>query len=382
MSNYTQTTFFLPKDSLASGNPAKIIKGADVDPELAAISVAIATKYDSLNSFASPIVFANGSAAAPGVTFTGNTNMGMFRAGANDLGFAVAGAQVADVTSSTWTFAVAVAMAAATFSGIASFADGAAGTPSIAFKNSTGTGIYRVGADIFGIATAGVQRLTINAAGAATLNNATSGPTLTVGDTTSGLNNAKIGLLNFSTSLNYDAGDSEIYNSGTANLTIAAFGTLKLRAGNALFMQITPAGLIQGQGPVAAALVDMTPDKGSFTGTYTGMSAGTTGTVNWTRVGNLVIMTLPALTGTSNSTSFTMTGIPASIQPTTAGTFGVLTVAADNGLTQWVGSAANGFEFTISGGTMTFYKGGTAAGWTATGAKGTPNAQFIHYSLV
>lgn len=49
MSNYTQTTFFAPKDLLLSGNPAKLIKGADVDPELAAIATAIATKYDSSN---------------------------------------------------------------------------------------------------------------------------------------------------------------------------------------------------------------------------------------------------------------------------------------------------------------------------------------------
>lgn len=49
MSNYTQTTFFAPKDALLSGNPLKLIKGADVDPELAAIATAIASKYDGTN---------------------------------------------------------------------------------------------------------------------------------------------------------------------------------------------------------------------------------------------------------------------------------------------------------------------------------------------
>jgi hypothetical protein len=47
MSNYTQTTSFTPKDSLPSGNPAKIIKGADFDAEFSAISAAVATKADS-----------------------------------------------------------------------------------------------------------------------------------------------------------------------------------------------------------------------------------------------------------------------------------------------------------------------------------------------
>lgn len=50
MSNYVQTTFFAPKDLLLPGNPAKLIKGADVDPELAAIAVAIATKLDSTSA--------------------------------------------------------------------------------------------------------------------------------------------------------------------------------------------------------------------------------------------------------------------------------------------------------------------------------------------
>lgn len=47
MSNYTQSTFFAPKDSLTTGDPLKIIKGADIDPEFSAISTAIATKVDA-----------------------------------------------------------------------------------------------------------------------------------------------------------------------------------------------------------------------------------------------------------------------------------------------------------------------------------------------
>ncbi len=47
MADYTQITFFAPKDALGTGNPSKLIKGSEVDPELAAISTAIATKFDS-----------------------------------------------------------------------------------------------------------------------------------------------------------------------------------------------------------------------------------------------------------------------------------------------------------------------------------------------
>lgn len=47
MSDYTQITLFTPKDALVSGNPNKRIRGSEFDPEFEAISVAIATKYDS-----------------------------------------------------------------------------------------------------------------------------------------------------------------------------------------------------------------------------------------------------------------------------------------------------------------------------------------------
>lgn len=47
MSDYTQITLFTPKDALATGNPAKKIKGSEFDPEFSAISTAVASKYDS-----------------------------------------------------------------------------------------------------------------------------------------------------------------------------------------------------------------------------------------------------------------------------------------------------------------------------------------------
>jgi len=50
MSNYSQTTDFSAKDSLASGNASKVIKGSDVDTEFGAIATAIATKKDTATS--------------------------------------------------------------------------------------------------------------------------------------------------------------------------------------------------------------------------------------------------------------------------------------------------------------------------------------------
>lgn len=46
MSNYTKTTNFAAKDSLLHGNPAKVVKGSEIDAEFTAIAAAVATKMD------------------------------------------------------------------------------------------------------------------------------------------------------------------------------------------------------------------------------------------------------------------------------------------------------------------------------------------------
>lgn len=47
MSNYVKSTNFTSKDSLASGNPLKIVKGAEIDTEFNNIATAVATKADT-----------------------------------------------------------------------------------------------------------------------------------------------------------------------------------------------------------------------------------------------------------------------------------------------------------------------------------------------
>jgi hypothetical protein len=46
MSNYTKTTDFAAKDSLPSGNAAKIVKGSEINTEFNDIATAVATKAD------------------------------------------------------------------------------------------------------------------------------------------------------------------------------------------------------------------------------------------------------------------------------------------------------------------------------------------------
>jgi len=65
MANYTKTTNFAVKDTLASGNPAKIIKGSEIDSEYNSIQTAVATKAD----IASPTF--TGTVTAPTINVTG-----------------------------------------------------------------------------------------------------------------------------------------------------------------------------------------------------------------------------------------------------------------------------------------------------------------------
>jgi hypothetical protein len=49
MTNYTKSTNFASKDSLAVGNPLKIVKGAEIDAEFNNIATAVNTKADLLS---------------------------------------------------------------------------------------------------------------------------------------------------------------------------------------------------------------------------------------------------------------------------------------------------------------------------------------------
>lgn len=53
MTNYVKSTNFASKDSLAVGNPLKIVKGTEIDTEFNNIAVAVATKLNSTDSISS-----------------------------------------------------------------------------------------------------------------------------------------------------------------------------------------------------------------------------------------------------------------------------------------------------------------------------------------
>ena len=75
MSNYTKTTNFTAKDTLPTGNAAKIIKGTDFDTEFDALVVAVASKSNS----ESPTF--TGTVTIPTLTVSGTLTAGTITGG-------------------------------------------------------------------------------------------------------------------------------------------------------------------------------------------------------------------------------------------------------------------------------------------------------------
>lgn len=170
--------------------------------------------------------------------------------------------------------------------------------------------------------------------------------------------------------------------STTGNLSLEASANMALLANGSIDFQITGStGALSGRGPTAAGLVDMTPDTGTFTSTFTGLTTAVTCTSTWSRIGKLVTLALCAGSGTSNSTSFGMTGLPAAIQP--ASISQSISLPGGDILNNGVGVFTTGalsMRITAASGTVSFvFNGGS--NWTATGAKGFAITVTVSYLL-
>jgi len=123
--------------------------------------------------------------------------------------------------------------------------------------------------------------------------------------------------------------------------------------------------------------------SGSFTGTLTGYATPPTGTVTYRIFGSsdgtgkvCTLSIAAALTGTSNATSLTMTGLPAACTPSVG--VWANSLVHDNGIN--VQGAA---QIVASATTITFSMGTTlsASGFTNPGAKGLAIGWTISYPL-
>ena len=76
MSSYTPSTDFAVKDALSSGNPAKLVKGTEINTEFTAIQSAVNSKADKASpAFTGTVTAVNLTVSG---TFTGTIDGGIY----------------------------------------------------------------------------------------------------------------------------------------------------------------------------------------------------------------------------------------------------------------------------------------------------------------
>jgi len=151
------------------------------------------------------------------------------------------------------------------------------------------------------------------------------------------------------------------YTTGTT--TLARSTVLYNSAGNTSKINFSTAPQVAG---VALAADIGNPVSSSFTATLTGCTTSPTMTVNYAKVGRVVTLSasgLGGITGTSNATAKTLTGMPASLYPV-ASTF-FLGSSQDNG-----GAFSPSLCYVTTGGVLTLLKDMAGSGFTASGTFG------------
>lgn len=127
---------------------------------------------------------------------------------------------------------------------------------------------------------------------------------------------------------------------------------------------------VQGYGPTAAALVDMTPDKGSWTTTLSGpYTSNPSGTLKWERQGTQVTIWCDANilgTATTSGQPITASGLPAAITPSSSRIVVCGGALEDNGTAGILGEVS-----VNSGGSMTIQLMKTATGANPVNVVGT-----------
>lgn len=133
-----------------------------------ALSQAIAPTWTATHTFTQPVVHAGGSAAAPGITFSGALTDGIARLASNILLLVTNGVERLRVTTTAIQASLAFLFSSS----------GTASAPSIAPAGDTNTGFYPSAADDIGIAAGGSQVGAIRTAANGALHTADAAGTL------------------------------------------------------------------------------------------------------------------------------------------------------------------------------------------------------------
>ena len=120
------------------------------------------------------------------------------------------------------------------------------------------------------------------------------------------------------------------------------------------------------------------PASGTFTGTLTGCTTSPTGACYYAISGNVCTLFVAAITGTSNTTAMTITGLPAACQPARTQLLMPPLDSCENGGAV-VGTIS--MEVSAASGTITFLLGNSTTGFGNTLVKGVATGFTVAYLL-
>lgn len=134
----------------SSGSPS-IAFGTDTDLGLYRVGA------DVLGINSNSVHFGNGSAAAPSLAFASDVDTGMYRYGTNVIGFATNGVNRLRIDTDQWISDIPLRLSGGTNS-----------TPDFSFNGDSDLGVYRIGANVLGITCGGTESLRVSASGLST----------------------------------------------------------------------------------------------------------------------------------------------------------------------------------------------------------------------
>ena len=196
-------------------------------------------------------------------------------------------------------------------------------------------------------------------------------------------------ILNFSASFSAYADGIIIYwipantNSGASTINVNGLGVVNLvnPDGSALvageIIANQPAQILFKAGAFQVITATNTV-YGTFVPTWSGFSvAPATTPIAYRRNGTLVTLIFNPVNGTSNATTFSLSGLPQIIRPLVAPAMSYPVI----GLLDNSARIPGGLAAVNSSGIVTFFKDGTQAIWTASGSKGFADFVGLNYTI-
>ncbi|MFA6134398.1 MAG: hypothetical protein WC869_10340 [Phycisphaerae bacterium] len=159
------------KEVVADGGELEVLDGGTVDIQSGAsfnVSDGITLSVVAGLTTTGQIRAANGTVGAPAVSFSSDTDNGVYRITTNSWGLAAGGALAANVVSTGLTIPhgkVLTVNGTSAFSETMTVPAGTVTAPGMSYSGDTNTGVYRVTADTLGFAAGGVQGATVTTAG-------------------------------------------------------------------------------------------------------------------------------------------------------------------------------------------------------------------------